>query len=150
MTSQRWPASRWIMLSAGLVVGLTFGPCQASAQNPQAAASVQTSLVAPDADTLDRIHKAAAAPPAFWMLDNSVRFYATADAKQTTFADNARSWNLGVTLIAPPSAMHGFSGAAGGLDLLSLIHTVIQAHRERETRLIREQIERELRALRGE
>ncbi len=113
----------------GLLLGFVYAPRPALAQEP----STHTS----DSVSVDSFRKALATP----------RFYALAVATPPSFTDLTRIWKLDLTPIAAPAESHSVAG--GGIDLLQLVQWVIQAHRDREVRLIRERIDRELQALTG-
>jgi L-ascorbate metabolism protein UlaG (beta-lactamase superfamily) len=98
----------------------------------------------PDSASLERIRAALATTPAL-RIDGPPTFYASVVFKPPTLADYMKRWNLNMARTMAPSDTYRFGG--GGIGVLQLVHWMIQAHRDREVRLVREQIDRELRAL---
>jgi hypothetical protein len=125
---------------AGLLLLIMCGASSASAQD----------VATVDPASLDRIAAALASAPA---IDATVapRFYASTVAKAPSFKDYMKGWNVSLTpIVAPAESMSFGGGGLGGIEVLSLIHAAIQAYHGHEARLIRQRIDRELRALNGQ
>jgi hypothetical protein len=135
----------------GLLILLMCGAPPASAQDAATAATPPTPPPVVDPASLERIAAALASTPS---LDATAapRFYASTVATPPAFKDYMKGWNLSLThIVAPEEAgFGGGGGGLGGIEVLSLIHAAIQAYRGHEARLIRERIDRELRAVNGQ
>jgi hypothetical protein len=126
------------------LLALACGQRHAFAQEKQTPVANDAPVFVPDNASLDRIHAALATTPALRIVAPP-RFYASVVYKPPTFADYMKGWDLNLTRTLAPSNSYRFGG--GGIDLLQLLHWVMQAHRDRDLKQIREQIDRELRAL---
>jgi hypothetical protein len=99
-----------------------------------------------DAASLDRIASALARAP---QIDTTIapRFYSFTVATPPAPRDFMKGWNLSLAPIDAPDEFRGFGGGVGGIDVLSLIRSAVRSYRGHQARMIRERIDRELRAL---
>jgi hypothetical protein len=76
------------------------------------------------------------------------RFYAQVTVRPPHFSEFMTNWDVSLTPIEPSSDIRGVPAMAG-VDLLSLVGRLVQAHRNRDLRQLRERIDRELAALKA-
>lgn len=136
------------VLAVGLALVLPCVAATASAQSPEDGSPAPR--VVSDA-TLARIRQALDSEPGLTIDQDALRFYMQISAKPPTFADYLKAsgaW-FEISQTSAPTRLGGGARApaVGGIDLLSLFGRAGKAIQDRKARQIREQIDRELRAL---
>jgi hypothetical protein len=135
-------------LGLWLVVGiLSWAPTAAAQESVSPEALTLTAGATVDESSLERIRAALARSSPF-RTAAVPRFYAQVTVRPPHFSEFMTNWDVSLTSIDPPSVTGGVP-AMGGVDLLSLLGRLVQAHRNRELRQLRERIDRELEALKA-
>jgi hypothetical protein len=100
-----------------------------------------------DENSLERVRAALTAQSPF-RAAAVPRFYAQVVARPPRFSEFMTNWDVSLTRIEPSNAAGG-APAIAGVDLLSLLGRLVQAHRNRELRQLRDRIDQELAALKA-
>jgi hypothetical protein len=137
--------ARRAILTLGLLSVATLSPAQERETPPPDPVFVA------DSRTLARIQEALDREPVVGASAAGRRFYLEIVGRPPTWQEYMAGSHglLAITPTTPPGDRPGGGalGGGAGIDLLGIFRSVGRAMRERETRQIRERIDRELRAL---